>query len=95
MRHSRRSGWQLGKERRRHLGREFLKEPAWLRNVPIPEMYEREVEGPEMPVWHDFDEFARTDEFRLHRGWNFADPAAGEQRGRNPCVVVDGQKWLI
>jgi hypothetical protein len=43
--------------------------------MPLAKMHEREVKGPEMPVGHDLDKFARTDEFGFHDGWKFANPA--------------------
>ena len=63
---TRHSGRKVGKKRRCHLGSEFLKEPTRLRDVPISEVNNREIEGEKAPVWHHLDELACANEFGLH-----------------------------
>src|SRR6516162_8568903 len=85
------SAGQVGKHRLRHLCREFFEQPARLREVPISEMYERQIEWREPPVAHYLDETTRADEFRLDHRWQLTDPAARKQRGSETREIIHGE----
>ena len=83
-----RSRRQVGKQPRRHLHREILKEPAWLSDVAVPDLDERKVVGAEPPVGDDLDQTAFPDEPWLDHWRKIPDPGSGGQGWRQAGVVV-------
>jgi len=65
---------QVGKQTWRHLHREILEEPAWLGDVAVPDLDEREVVGAEPPVGDDLDKKAFPDEPGLDDWRKLPDP---------------------
>src|ERR1700719_2833832 len=85
------SAGQVGKQSLCHLCRELFEQPARLREVPISEMYERQIEWREPPVGHHLDETTRAQEFRLDHRRQFTDPAARKQCGSETGEIIHGE----
>ena len=85
------SAGQIGKQRLRHLCCKVFEQPARLREVPIAEMHERQIEWREPPVGDHLDETTRADEFRLYHRRQLSDPAAGKQCGGETGEIIHGQ----
>jgi hypothetical protein len=79
-----RSGRKIGKQTWSHLRCEVLEEAAWLRDVAVPHLEQRQIVGAEAPVRHHLDKPAFVDESGLDDRGEIADPAAASSAGAKP-----------
>ena len=79
---------QLREKLRRAFDGKVVKGAQYARGLPTPNMHERQVERPESPVRHDFDEAAIAQKMRLNERGQDADADAVENRLNKPGEVV-------